>query len=91
MSTCFYTNDKIAYHHTASSSVPASTASIHDAALVQRTNQVQSIGERLRNGRYLCLVGPIGVADHVAEYGGINCSRRSWVQAYYDLPQWSMR
>ena len=39
----------MAYHHTASSSVPAGTAPSHDAARGQRTNQVQYIKERLRN------------------------------------------
>ena len=33
---------------------------------------------------------PIGNADHVAEYGGVNRRRRSWVQAYHDQPQWIM-
>ena len=40
----------MAYHHTAASSVPASTAPIHDAVRGQRTNEVQYLEERLRNG-----------------------------------------
>ena len=54
----------MAYHHTASSSVSASTASIHDAAQGQRTNQVQHIEERLRNG-----IPPAAVAGITALLG----------------------
>ena len=51
----------MAYHDTASSSVPAGTAPIHDAARGQRTNQVQHIEEWLRNG-----IPPAAVAGKTA-------------------------
>ena len=40
----------MAYHQSASSTVPANTAPLHDAARGQRTNQLRFIEEKLRNG-----------------------------------------
>ena len=41
----------MAYHHTAPSAMPAPASPNQDAARAQRSNQVQYIEERLRNGK----------------------------------------
>ena len=83
----------MAYHHTASSSVPPSTAPIHDAARGQRTNQVQYIEEYLRNA-----IPPAAVAGITARLAQLETQPTlpsiavSIVAdvAYHYLRQWSV-
>ena len=49
------------YHHTAPAAMPASAPPNQDAARAQRSNQVQFIEERLRNG-----ISPAAVAGITA-------------------------